>query len=65
MAGRGTGADDSVMLQTVCHQLTKKPIYSSDQFVRGAVVPISRHLVTGSTARRLSGFHWLVVNARL
>jgi len=78
-AGRGTGVDDSVMLQTVCHQLTKKPfikavsgtlfgsaspMYSSDQFVCGPVAPISRHLVTWSTARRLGGFYWLAANAR-
>ena len=77
---RGTGVDDSVVLQTVCHQLTKQsftkavsgtlfgsatPMYSNDHFVCGPVAPISRHLVTGSTARRPGGFHWLAANARL
>jgi len=67
------------MLKTVCHQLTKKPftkavsgtlfgsatpMYSSDQFVCGPVAPISRHLVTGSMAQLLGGFHWLAANAR-
>jgi len=37
----------------------------SNQFVRGTVAPIFRHLVTGSTAPRMRSFHWLEANAHL